>query len=142
MSIIETIVGLVPTVRDRAKAVLNFLTSKTGKVICAVLFTLSVLGFTHHLGVESQQEKIESLKKELGTAKLQLAAAQQKAPSCPEKAEEGASPKPKSWLDDQAKAAEVLNSKVKSYEKDLAKRHARSGYRLTPAESSRLLDIR
>jgi hypothetical protein len=141
VSVIETIVGLVPTVQARAKAVLDFLTSTTGKVISAVVLVLAILGYVHYLGVESQKGKIESLTKELGVVKLQLAAAQQKTQVCPEQKAEATPPKA-GWLDEQAKAAAALNSKVNSYEQELAKRPARSGDRLSAAESRRLLDIR
>jgi hypothetical protein len=139
MSIIETVVGFVPTIKARVTAAYNFLTSTAGKVVSALVLVLAILGYVHHLGVESQKGKIETLTRELGAVKLQLAAAQQK---CPEQKTEETPPKANSWLDQQVKAAEAINSKVKSYEQELAKRPTRSGDRLSADESRRLLDIR
>jgi hypothetical protein len=114
MSVIETIVGFVPTVRDRVKSVLNFLTSTTGKVTCSILLALFMLGYTHHMGVESQKGKIETLTKQLGAAKLLLAAeqAKPKPQPCPEKAEEP-NPAVKSWLEGQVQTVETLKIKPK-----------------------------
>lgn len=136
MSIIEKIVGLIPTVRERARTVLDFALSTKGKVILALGVAVIAIGYAHHRGVESQEPAIAALRKELGDTKLKLAAAQQP------KEQIDVPPKVKSWLDEQARINEQLDLKVKNYEKDLAKGSARDGDRLTAAESRGLLDIR
>lgn len=141
MSIIEKIVGVLPTVRDRARTVLDFAMSTKGKVILALAAAVIALGYAHHRGVESQEPRIAQLSKELGEVKKELGEAKLKAamvvqqPAAP-------SPKVQSWLEEQARVNEQLDLKVKTYEKELAKRPAGNGDRLTDAESRRLLDIR
>ncbi|WP_315729781.1 hypothetical protein [Bradyrhizobium sp. SZCCHNRI2010] len=132
MSLIDKIVGLVPTVRDKAKAVLGILNSKAGKIGLAVLFVISVLGFTHHMGVRSQEGTIEQLKKELGSTKLQLAAAEQekaKVPVCPDPKAE----KVGTWLDDQAKAVQAITIKPKPMIHAPVKRPARKIVEVPPS---------
>ncbi|MGC0389277.1 hypothetical protein [Bradyrhizobium sp. USDA 241] len=157
MSIIEKIVGVLPTVRERARTILDFALSTKGKVILALAVAVIAIGYAHHRGVESQEPAIAALRKELGETKLKLAAAQQpkeqvpfyecngpketRHPRCPDESQP-VPPKVKSWLEEQARINEQLDLKVKKYEKDLAKRPARGGDRLTAAESRRLLDIR
>lgn len=137
MSIIEKIVGALPTVRDRARTVLDFAMSTKGKVILALAAAVIALGHAHHRGVESQEPRIAQLTKELGEAKLKAAMVVQ-LPAAPV----AESPKVKSWLEEQARINEQLDLKVKTYEKELARRPAGNGDRLTDAESRRLLDIR
>jgi hypothetical protein len=143
MSIIEKIVGLVPTVRDRARTVLDFALSTKGKVTLALVLAAAVLGYAHHRGAESREPEIVRLKQELGAAKLKLAAAEQAPkPVCTTPDADAVSPNVKSWLDEQAKANEALTLKVKKYEQDLAKRRPSSGDRLSASDARRLLDIR
>lgn len=136
MSIIEKIVGLVPTVRGHAKAVLDFVQSATGKIAVAALISIVVLACAHQLGVRSQQPKIAELQKQLADlAVLPI-----------EKIEADHDQfKPKDisgWLADQARINEALQSKVTEYEKEVAKRPARSCDKLTPADARRLLSIK
>ncbi|WP_316200883.1 MULTISPECIES: hypothetical protein [unclassified Bradyrhizobium] len=137
MSIIEKIVGLVPTVREKAKAVLDFLASKEGKIGLVAIAALVALGSAHAIGVASQRGTIESLRRDLGVIKLQLAAEQARpraVPVCPETAPADVSaPEP-------VKPAQVTKPKVRTHAP--AKHPARSGARLTPAESGWLSDIR
>jgi hypothetical protein len=139
MSIIDKIVGLVPTVREKAKAALGLLVTPAGKIGLAALVALAILGFTHHLGVSSQSGTIESLRRDLGSVRLQLAAEQSRpkaAPVCPEPPAPIAEP-----VQEPAKPAEVTKPKVKIHA-PLAKHPARSGARLSPAESGWLSNIR
>ncbi|WP_316194476.1 hypothetical protein [Bradyrhizobium sp. SZCCHNRI3052] len=135
MSIIEKIVGLIPTVREKAKAVPDYPTSKEGQISLAVLLAITALGLAHHVGVSSQQGTIEQFKRELGSVKLQLAAAEQaraNAPACPVlPAEQLASP-----------PEPAPKTKAKMHAPQPAKRPASGGAHLSPADSRWLLDIR
>ncbi|MGJ4945049.1 hypothetical protein ACQR1W_31100 [Bradyrhizobium sp. HKCCYLS1011] len=143
MSIIEKIVGLVPTVREKAKAVLDFLTSRDGKIGVVAIPLIVALGCAHALGIASERGTIESLRRDLGAIKLQLAAEQARpraVPVCPEPPVAQPAPQPEP-VQEQPKPAQAPKPKVKPHA-PVAKHPARSGARLTPAESGWLSNIR
>jgi hypothetical protein len=68
MNLIEKIVGIFPTVSDKAKAARDFITAPRAKVFFIVALAIAALSFAHHRGVVSQKPKIASLTQRLDTA--------------------------------------------------------------------------
>jgi uncharacterized protein HemX len=141
MNIIEKIVGLVPTVSDRAKAVRDFITSKKGRVVLVVVLALAVIGYAHHSGVTSQASEIAALRRQLGTAtyalasaKAELATAQRIANDIKSDADlaHARGDALQGRLKSQEELSGNLNKKVDDYVKQLATRKKSAGCIATP----------
>lgn len=65
MSIFDKIVGLVPTVKDRVKSVLEYSKSTAVKIGVVAVISVSALIYSHHLGAKGQQKTIDNLRYEL-----------------------------------------------------------------------------
>lgn len=72
MSIFDKIVGLVPTVTDRAKSVLEYSKSTAVKIGVVAVISVSALIYSHHLGAKGQQKTIDNLRHELSIERSRI----------------------------------------------------------------------